>query len=104
MGNEGGLDAIGRSDEKDLGIQMPRRGHRAVNHRIGRAIAAHRVNSDADHDLRLFFVDRSDSSALVKPAVRTDPMRSLWLVALRTHPGRRGGQRIMGAPLGGACL
>ena len=51
MGKEGGLDTIGRSDQKDLGIQMPRRGDRAVNHRVGRAIAAHRVNSDADHDL-----------------------------------------------------
>ena len=49
MGNERRLDAIGRSNQQDLGIQMPRCGYRAVNHRVGRAIAAHRVNSDADH-------------------------------------------------------
>ena len=50
MGKERRLDAIDRSHQQDLGIQMPRRGNRAVNHRVGRAIAAHRVNSDADHD------------------------------------------------------
>ena len=51
VGKECRLDAIGRSDEKDLGIQMPRRGYRAVNHRVGRTIAAHRVNGYPDHDL-----------------------------------------------------
>ena len=50
MRHEGRLDTIGRADEKNLGIEMPRRGDSAVNHRVGRAIAAHRVNSDADHD------------------------------------------------------
>jgi hypothetical protein len=50
MGNERRLDAIGRANQQDLGIQMPRRGYRAVNHRVGRAIAAHRVNGYPDHD------------------------------------------------------
>ena len=46
---EGRLDAIRRSDEQDLGIQMPRRGDGAVHHRVGRVIAAHRVNRNANH-------------------------------------------------------
>ena len=58
MGKEGRLDAIGCPDEQDLGIQMPRRGDRAVHHRVGRVIAAHRVNRNADHCglWTLFFV------------------------------------------------
>ncbi len=42
--------AIGRADEQDLsGIQVPRRGDGAVHHRVGRVIAAHGVDRNADH-------------------------------------------------------
>jgi hypothetical protein len=50
MGKERRIDTIGRSNQQDLGIQMPRCGYRAVNHRVGRAIAAHRVNGYPNHD------------------------------------------------------
>jgi hypothetical protein len=108
---DGDRGAIACQDQS--GTQPPGGHERAVHDGARRLVAAHRVDCDPDGGFwlrasglaqaqALNLVDFLDLAALVIPAVRTDLMRRLGLVTLRTLAERDGLQRIVRAPLGGA--
>jgi hypothetical protein len=49
MPAEGRIQLLAQPDEHDLDIEVTRGGHRTVDDRVRRVIAAHRVNGDCDH-------------------------------------------------------
>ena len=87
-------------------IRRTRASSAPVDHGLGTAVAAHRVDGDPDHarSLRSVNAERLDLAALVGAAGRADAVRALRLAAGRADVDLRRADRVRRTPLVAARL
>lgn len=78
------------ANQSDRRCEIPDCHRGSIDNRRRRSVAPpHRVKSDADRDFSgLLFVHRSNLSVSVEATVRTDTMRRLGFLTLRTQSCR----------------